>query len=75
MDPADLPGKRLTDRSLRLGTFYNAIRGEQKKDAVRAWAEERYPEAWAQLLRHGYYPRRSRRDGQKLFKLSRVVRA
>ena len=67
--------KHVTNSLRRLGTFYNAITGKQKKEEVRKWAAEKYPEAWQRLLQHGEYPRRSRRDGEKLFKLSRTVRA
>lgn len=58
-----------------MGTLYNAIPGQNKKDEVEKWAAMNHPEAWAQLVNLGQQPKRSKRDGSKLFNLTRDVRA
>jgi len=55
--------------------LYNAIPGQNKKDEVEKWAAMNHPEAWAQLVNLGQQPKRSKRDGSKLFNLTRDVRA
>ena len=35
--------------ALTLGTFYNAIPWQYRKDEVEKWARQAYPELWAQL--------------------------
>ena len=33
-----------------IGTFYNAIPWQYRKDEVEAWAKQAYPELWEELL-------------------------
>ena len=37
----------------RIGTFYNAIPWQWRKDEVEAWAKNSYPELWAELVSYG----------------------
>lgn len=37
----------------RIGTFYNAIPWQYRKDEVEAWAKQAYPELWEELLTYG----------------------
>jgi hypothetical protein len=36
-----------------IGTFYNAIPWQYRKDEVEAWAKQAYPELWEELLTYG----------------------
>lgn len=36
-----------------IGTFYNAIPWQFRKDEVEKWAKQAYPELWAELLTYG----------------------
>ncbi len=36
-----------------IGTFYNAIPWQYRKDEVEAWAKQTYPELWEELLTYG----------------------
>ena len=36
-----------------IGTFYNAIPWQYRKDEVEAWAKQAYPELWKELLAYG----------------------
>lgn len=38
---------------LTLGTFYNAIPGQNRKDLVEEWAKDNYPDAWKELEKLG----------------------
>ena len=56
----------------RLGIFYNAIPGRNRKEAVAGWAKGVYPEAWAELEKVG---QREHVEGYKLFKIEREFKA
>lgn len=36
-----------------IGTIYNASRGQRARNAIAAWANENYPEIWADLMKIG----------------------
>ncbi|KAI9836811.1 MAG: hypothetical protein M1819_000976 [Sarea resinae] len=57
--------------ALVLGTFYNAIPGQNQKDLVEEWGLKTYPEAWQDLSALGQM---SRRDGSRAFKINREVK-
>jgi hypothetical protein len=56
----------------RLGTFYNALPGQNRKDLVEEWAKELYPDAWADLEKVG---RKVMKEGHRLFNITREIRA
>jgi hypothetical protein len=56
----------------RLGTFYNAAPGENRKDEVEEWVKERYPEIWAELEKVG---RTTIDEDVELFNIVRDVKA
>ncbi len=39
--------------AVTIGTFYNAIPWQYRKDEVEKWAKKAYPELWAELESHG----------------------
>ena len=51
----------------RLGTFYNALPGQNRKDLVEEWAKEMYPDVWTELSRLG---QRTMKEGHRVFKLA-----
>ncbi len=36
-----------------IGTLYNAIRGQEKRDKIAGWAKAKYPDVWRQLEETG----------------------
>ena len=50
----------------RLGTFYNALPGQNRKDLVEQWAKELYSDVWAELSKLGQI---EAKEGHRLFKL------
>ena len=50
-----------------LGTFYNALPGQNRKDLVEGWAKESYPDVWNALSRLG---QRTMKEGHRLFKMT-----
>lgn len=56
----------------RLGTFYNAIPGQNRKDLVEEWAKDLYPEAWKELEELG---RTEHEEGHLLFNMAREFKA
>jgi hypothetical protein len=56
----------------RLGTFYNAVPGQNRKDLVEEWAKELYPDAWADLEKVG---QKTMKEGHRLFNMKREIRA
>lgn len=56
----------------RLGTLFNAIPGEVKKQKVDEWASAHYVAAWKDLNKLG---RRKDRYGDECFDIDRKVRA
>ena len=50
----------------RLGTFYNALPGQNRKDLVEEWARETYPAVWTDLEKLG---QRKQKEGHRLFKM------
>ncbi|KAI9842777.1 MAG: hypothetical protein M1838_002987 [Thelocarpon superellum] len=53
-----------------LGTMYNAMPGQNRKDRVEEWAQQRYPDAWKEVQGLG---QTSLKDGSRLFRLERDV--
>ncbi|PSS27621.1 hypothetical protein M430DRAFT_24053 [Amorphotheca resinae ATCC 22711] len=49
-----------------LGTFYNALPGQNQKDVVEKWARELYPTAWEELEKLGQI---TAKEGHRLFKM------
>ena len=39
----------------RIGTFFNAVKGNSNKQKVKEWAWASYPEAYEELLKLGQY--------------------
>ncbi len=39
----------------RLGTMYNVLPSQKRRDALEEYAKEKFPEAWAELRKHGRY--------------------
>ena len=56
----------------RLGTFYNALPGQNRKDLVEEWAKDLYPDAWADLEKVG---QKIMKEGHRLFNMKREIRA
>ena len=56
----------------RLGTLFNAIPGEVKKQKVEEWASAHYVSAWKDLEKLG---RRKNRSGREFFNVDRSVKA
>jgi len=56
----------------RLGTFYNALPGQNRKDLVEEWARELYPDVWAELEKAG---QKTMKEGHRLFNVKREIRA
>ena len=53
-------------KTYRLGTFYNALPGQNRKDLVEQWAKELYPNVWTELSKLGQI---EAKEGHLLFKL------
>jgi hypothetical protein len=49
-----------------LGTFYNALPGQNRKDLVEEWAKETYPDAWTELVKLG---QTKQKEGHRLFNM------
>lgn len=49
-----------------IGTFYNAIPGQNRKDLVQEWAMELYPDAWTETEKLGQF---EHKEGHRLFHL------
>ena len=56
----------------RLGTFYNATPGQNRRDIIEDWARDRYPLLWDQLESVG---QRTTDEGFRLFNIVRDVKA
>ena len=56
----------------RLGTLFNAIPGEAKKQKVEEWAKAHYARAWSDLEKLG---RTKNRYGREPFNIDRSVKA
>jgi hypothetical protein len=54
----------------RLGTFYNALPGQNRKDLVEEWAKDLYPDAWEELVKLGQV---KAEEGHRLFKMPKLV--
>lgn len=59
--------------AIRLGTFYNATRGDANKENVEEWASKTYPSAWKDLISLGY--NKSDKYSPKVYKVERQLRA
>lgn len=46
-------GVSLCSHSHSIGTFYNAIPWQYRKDEVESWAKQTYPNLWEELLVYG----------------------
>ncbi|KAH8820846.1 hypothetical protein F5884DRAFT_662337 [Xylogone sp. PMI_703] len=51
---------------MTLGTLYNAIPGQNRKDQIEKWGRARYPVLWAELEQYG---QREMDEGHRLFKI------
>jgi hypothetical protein len=56
----------------RLGTFYNAMPGQNRRDIIEDWAREHYPQLWEQLEKVG---QRTTDEDFRLFNIVRDVKA
>jgi hypothetical protein len=50
----------------RIGTLYNAVPGQNRKDLVEKWAQDLYPSLWAELEKFGQL---TTKEGHRLFKI------
>lgn len=50
----------------RIGTLYNAIPGQNRKDLVEKWARDLYPAVWTELEKFGQL---TAEEGHRLFKM------
>ena len=55
-----------------IGTLYNSLPNEERKEEVEAWARDRYPDTWKYLEEH--VERHTTEDGDTIFKIPRDVR-
>jgi len=39
----------------RLGTLYNALHGQDRKDIIEQWGKDTYPSVWEELEKLGRY--------------------
>jgi hypothetical protein len=53
----------------RIGTLYNTVPGQNRKDLVEKWATDLYPVIWAELETFGQI---TANEGHRLFKLPQV---
>ena len=56
----------------RLGIFYNAIPGQNRKDLVEEWGKGMYGDAWAELEKLG---QTEHEEGFRLFDIEREWKA
>jgi len=49
-----------------LGTLYNALPGQNRKDLVEEWAKETYSAAWTELEQLG---QTTQKEGHRLFNM------
>jgi hypothetical protein len=56
----------------RLGTFYNALPGQNRKDIVENWAKDSYPVIWAELEKFGQI---KHEEGHRLFNMKVEMKA
>jgi hypothetical protein len=61
-----------TNAALSLGTFYNSIPGQDRKDTVEEWAKERYPAIWKELKKLG---QTEHEEGHMLFNIEQKYKA
>ncbi|KAG4422284.1 hypothetical protein IFR04_004550 [Cadophora malorum] len=57
---------------LTLGTFYNSIPSQHRKDLVEEWAKGLYPDVWKELCKLG---QTTQKEGHRLFNLKREIKA
>jgi len=50
----------------RLGSLYNTVPGQNRKDLVEKWAKDLYPAIWAELENVGQL---TAKEGHRLFKM------
>lgn len=56
----------------RLGIFYNATDGQNRKDMVEEWARGMYPDAWAELEEQG---QTEHEEGYRVYNIKREWKA
>jgi hypothetical protein len=56
----------------RIGTFYNALPGQNRKDLVEEWAKDHYPDVWSELEKLG---QRTMKEGHRLFNMKTLDKA
>lgn len=52
-----------------IGTFYNALPGQNRKDLVEDWAKDHYPDIWTALEKLG---QRTMKEGHRMFNMKMV---
>lgn len=57
---------------LTLGTFYNSIPSQHRKDLVEEWAKGLYPDVWKELCKLG---QTTQKEGHRLFNMKREIKA
>ncbi|KAL2071841.1 hypothetical protein VTL71DRAFT_13076 [Oculimacula yallundae] len=55
-----------------LGTFYNSLPGQNRKDLVEEWAKGLYPDVWKELCKLG---QTTQDEGHRLFNMTREMKA
>lgn len=56
----------------RIGSLYNALPGQNRKDLVEEWAKDTFPDVWAELRKLG---QRTMKEGHRIFNLKKLVNA
>ncbi|KAH7350623.1 hypothetical protein BKA65DRAFT_242537 [Rhexocercosporidium sp. MPI-PUGE-AT-0058] len=64
--------KHILTWCLSLGTFYNSLPGQSRKDLVEQWAKGLYPDVWKELCKLG---QTTQKEGHRLFNMKREIKA
>ena len=54
----------------RIGSFYNALPGQNRKDLVEVWAKDHYMDVWTGLEKLG---QRTMKEGHRTFNMHKLV--
>ena len=56
---------------LRIGSFYNALPGQNRKDIIEEWAKDHYPDIWTELEKLG---QRTMKEGHRMFNMKQLAK-
>jgi hypothetical protein len=57
--------------SISIGSFYNALPGQNRKDLVMDWAKDHYPDVWTELEKLG---QRTMKEGHRMFNMKKLAK-